>query len=329
MIDVDNGWAPAHLWINWYESDLVWGKLPADRADAMLAAFLDVLLLGFRRTPESVRDGEDFYPGYFAATPHGPFDLVASDISARKLSEYPCVLLLGEVRMHAQLLAALKEYVGNGGTLIINALHMRNRAAPVQDEKLLGCTIDMGGKYSRIYASSKIVASTDIPGLEKREFGEPWFCSIDVKPTSAKVLAADHEGHPVLLQNAYGKGLVYLTTPEYMSEGYREQEKRLGFFATVLPVLIPPGPIQVAGEGNISWVAARQGTNSVIVVLANHSKAERNAEIIWRGAFRRGEVEIGDTSLSEPTDDGTAVRHRLIVPPEDIVLVRIVTGARS
>jgi hypothetical protein len=262
---------------------------------------------------------DDFYPGYFASTPLGAFDIVASDITAERLGTYPCVLLLGEVDMDPDLHETLREYVAGGGTLIVNALHMIHRSAVVEDEDLLGARLDMGGKYSRVYSSAKIVVTGDIPGVERKEFEEPHFASITAEPKGATVLATDHEDHPVLLEQHFGQGTVYLTTPEYMMEGWKGWKRRLRFFEVFLDAVVPKN-IRVESEGDISWVAGRRGGNERIIVLANHGDQSKQATIRIDGALRAGRIEFGNVPAVDEKPGGIL---SVPVPPEDVVVVSL------
>jgi len=325
LVDKDNGWAPAHLWIDWNLTESVWGKLPADRSDAMLAEYLDVLLPGFGRTREAVMERTDTYPGYFAATPVGPFDIVSSDVSADALSHYPSVVLLGGIRMTPELLANLRKYVAAGGTLLINVLQMIRDESFVQDEELLGATIG-AGQWTQISSSTKILCKEPIPGVTQDEFEEPWYAPVNVSPTSAKVLATDHEGHAVLLRNSFGEGTVLLSTPEYMQEGWAGQRHTLGFFRQVLAGLAAAGPVEVSSEGDLSWLAARQGQSSVLVLLVNHASDAREARVAWREPARSAQVEVGVCELVVGKQPA-ATTYTVSVPAQDVILLRIAQGA--
>jgi hypothetical protein len=319
LIDRNNGYIPPHLWGNWNEQPLVWGKLPAGRAERAFAEYIDLFLPGFRRTPEQVAAQDDFYPGYFAATPLGPFDIIASDITADRLETYPCVLVLGDMAMDSRLHATLKEYVAHGGTLVLNALHMIHRSAVVEDEDLLGARLDMGGKYSQIHSSSKIIVTGHIPGVSRKEFEEPYFASLAVEPKGADILATDHEQHPVLLRNSYGQGTVYLTTPEYMMEGWKGWKQRLRFFESFISAVVPK-TVDVKVEGDVSWVAARRGADTTIIVLANHGGEPRIVNINWDGPSTEARAEVGKVTVTKGNDTpGIGVS----IPPEDIAVLSI------
>jgi len=320
LIDRDNGWAPAHLWQDWNQQESIWAKLPPTRADKMFTSYLDVLLPGFARTRERVMNKTDLYPGYFAATPAGPFDIVSSDIAADKLAAYPVVVVLGGVNVTPRVLATLNAYVKGGGTLLVSVVQMRNGEAYVQDEPFLGARLG-----TRIYASNKIVRTGPVPGVEQKQFDEPWYCAVHVEPTTADVLATDHEHHPVLLRNRFGRGVVYLATPEYMSPGYGDLARPLHFFAALLPGLVQDVPIRVTSAEPVSWVAAFQGTHAVVVALANHGKQPTKAEVLWQGGHSGSTVDFGSGRLRMERSGETA-RHTLSIPAEDVVVLRITTG---
>jgi len=335
LVDKNNGWCPGRLWGNWVDHDTVWGKLPTDRTDKMLSSYLDVLLPGFARTGDCW-EKKIYYPGYFAPTPVGPFDIVSSDIAPPKLAEYCAVLVLGDVDMSPELLATLKTYVAGGGTLYINVDQMRSHEAWVQDKEFLGTGI--GGHTwktgdgkpvigSHVTGSTKIVRKLSLRGVDEKESAEPWFCSVDVQPCGAEVVADDGAGNPVLLRNHFGRGWVYLSVPEYMMEGLGEYSARLNFFASMVRGLAGMGPVSVTARGSdapqadISWLASYQGKDSVVVLLVNHGDTERPIDVTWRGACRDGRVEVGNATLSTLARKSSTT-FSLTVCAQDVVVLR-------
>lgn len=316
LVDADNGWSPANLWINWTLADSVWGKLQPDRSDAMLAEYLNVLLPGFRRTREAVERREDVYPGYFAATPHGPFDIVASDVDIGALAAYPAVVLLGEVDMTDALRETLRAYVHRGGTLLVNVLQMRSQESFVQDVEFLGAELG-AEQWTRIMPGHRVLRTAGVLGVESDEFAEPWFACVEVQPRGAEIVATTENGVPVLLRHRFGAGTVYLSTPEYMQEGWGEQRATLGFFRELVASFASLGDAAVVADGDISWVAARHGAD-LVFAIANHGSEERRARLSWRGVPLETRVEVGPEtgSVAHPETEGIAV------PAEDIVVVR-------
>jgi len=337
MVDKDNGWAPGQLWGGWMARDSVWGKLPTDRTDNMLSAYLDVLLPGYHFTKDTWGEKTRIYPGYFASTPVGPFDIVSSDISEQRLSDYRYVVLLGGFEMTPEVLKTLRTYVGQGGTLFVNVDQMRCHEAFVQDRELLGATIagtrwkTADGKDvigSRIFGSSKIARKAELRGVTEQEFAELAFCSQDVQPTTAEVVADDGAGNPVLLRNRFGKGTVYLSIPEYMMEGYANLDDSLKFFKAMIRGIGGTGPIDVTAPGSeapqadISWAASYQGKDSVVAVVANHGESARGVVVRWRGKCAGGAVEVGQSEVTTRSDEG-GTAFGVTVPPADVLLLRI------
>ncbi len=293
LVDRDCGWAPGHLHGDWIEHQTVWGKLPPTRGDAMLAAYLDALLPGFERTTGWWKPGGKDYPGTFAPTPAGPFDIVSSDITAARLARYPSVVLMGEVAMTPALLRTLKAYVRQGGMLHLNVNQMRLREAFVQAPDFLGATIGLSHQWSewskgdlsmrRTESASQVVLQRSLRGM-RPSYDEPWFVVQDVQAVDAEVVAATPSRLPVLLRHAYGKGSVWLSTPDYVLEGSQTPARRLEFFVDLFRALGAASPVRVAARGggalaaDVSWVAARQG-GDVVVAVANHGMSAIGVEV--------------------------------------------------
>lgn len=334
LVDADSGWAPANLWGGWSQKETVWGKLAADTADSMLSGFLEVLLPGLNRTEQSAREGA-VYPGSFVSTPFGPVDIVSSDVDEAGLRGYRAVLVLGGLQMNSRLLGVLKNYVRGGGRLYINVCQMRLNEAFVQAPEFLGARI--GGSTiravwtsrlidgTRVFSSSRIVLRRELPGIKQTEFSEPWFCSQDVGLCGAEVAADDGNGNPVLLCNRYGKGEVWLSTPEYMMEGYGSQTAVLGFFKALTESLCRDSLVSVSAAEtcepapDISWSASRQGQD-VLIVIANHGSSARKVSVVVRRPCERVDVEMGPAAAA--VFDGGGSRADITIGPEDAVLLR-------
>ncbi len=326
MVDEDHGWEPPHLWQNWNLRESVWGRLPIEpRADGMFREYVNLLLPGFMRTAESVRERTDIYPGYFAATPLGPFDIVAADIDAERLRAYPAVVLLGRIDMNPGLRRTLRDYVAGGGTLLLNVYHLLDERGVFQeDEAFLGVRIsgDPQWHYGEvIYAGSKIRLLRPIPGMDRTEYDEPFFASCRVLRRDAEIVAVDENDRPVLLRKRFGRGQVWMATPEYMLEGWGGQTAPLSFFRDWIAATARRGPVAVDNPGDVSWVASRQGTGSVVVALANHGASAAEARVRGRDGIGNPRVEIGEGRIRPDDADGQS-SFTVRIPPEDVVVVR-------
>jgi len=344
MVDKDNGWAPGNLHGGWIDKEYVWAKLPTAWSDNMLSSFLDVLLPGYgRKSPGWWDEPGKLYPGYFASTPIGAFDIVASDAQAERLAKYPNVLLLGDIEMTEKVQANLRTYVKQGGNLFVNVYQMRCREAYVQDVELLGATVGMsvlaspgwaGGDIigRRLISANAIHPRIALPGIRGETYQEPWFAMQDVQPISAEIMAADGESNPVLLRNRYGDGCAYLSTPEYMLQGWENQEQVLSYFADLIRGLVHAGPVTVNAPGmdtlqdGISWVASRRGDETVLIVLANHENTGKSVDIHWRGSCESAAIEAGGGKLESTHTEKEGALFRVTIPSEDVAVLAARVG---
>lgn len=321
LIDADNGWAPGHLHGDWIEHETVWAKLRPDRGDLMLRRYLDAFLPGFHRTKGWWQHEGGEYPGYFASTPFGPVDVVASDIRPERLSAYPTVVVMGEVSMTPSLLQRLRKYVQNGGRLILNTNQFRHRERFVQDAEFLGATVGQSRQWSnwsrsmllmrRTVSSNKIVLKEPLPGLAAGEYDEPWYAAQDVQPTTAKVIAMTGTGEPLLLRHTFGKGEVWLTTPDYLMSDASLSGERMIFFTRWFGALASTTGVRVSSPDggsvpDVSWVASRHD-GRFIVVVANHGRVPRDVRVtLPHGQIRQTTVPGEDIGVifrgSDPSD---------------------------
>lgn len=331
MIGSDCGWTPAHLHGDWIDHPTLWGKLPVERADVMLSQYLDALLPGFERTKGWWKEGGYEYPGYFASTPAGPFDIVSSDIPPARLACYPAVALMGEIQMTPGLLSSLKEYVRGGGLLLINVNQMRSKERFVQDRAFLGAAIGQSRRWSdwsgsdllmrQVAGSALIRRTSPIEGVEGDQWQEEWFVSQDVQPEGARVLAANSEGLPVLLENRFGSGRVWLSTPDFLLTDAWTSGKRLNFFADLLRSLGRRSEVRVTQpesdrpQQDISWIASHQG-GDLLVLVSNHGNQARD---VWVTLVSAEGAVVEKGRAARPVSGGV----ELTVDAEDIAMLRV------
>ncbi len=311
LVDRDNGWSPGHLHGDWIERQTVWAKLPPERGDTMLARYLDALLPGFERTTGWWKEGGREYPGYFAPTPAGPFDIVSSDIRADRLSRYRAVALMSEISMTPNLLDTLKRYVRQGGKLLLNVNHMRLRERFVQAPDFLGARIGESRQWSdwsrshllmrRTVSAHRIIAKQAIGRLEPREWREPWFVVQDVQPQGAETVSVTGSGEPVLLRHRFGKGEVLLSTPDSNLTGTGTEADRLGFFAELLREIGRDNGVTLAAPdgqalSDLSWVCADMGSERMSVV-ANHSERAITVRLSIGGRAQTRRIAPKDVEL--------------------------------
>jgi hypothetical protein len=140
----------------------------------------------------------------FSGTPYGNVDVVSVD---KDLSKYKTLALLGWNTMDFDLLDKLKDYVYNGGSLMISYAQMnftdRNDLefiypASEQIKDFIG--LDIQG-------INKIQGELNFDG-EKIDFIEDIDLAVG-NTTTAQVICKDKNGNGVVYKNKFGKGEVY------------------------------------------------------------------------------------------------------------------------
>ncbi len=130
-------------------------------------------------------------------------------IKPEHLKKYPVVVLLGEIKYNPTLIENLKDYVKNGGTLVINAAQC---TGAMNDPKFLGLKVIDGKRLRDLVRWTELSPQTARMS-SKREL----YNIVPVKLDGAKVLkTAPRAKVPLLTKFNYGKGNVLVTTPYYM-----------------------------------------------------------------------------------------------------------------
>jgi len=63
------------------------------------------------------------------------------------------------------------------------------------------------------------------------------------------------------------------------------------------------------------------------VALANHCKSRKRADVIWRGASIKGDLEVGSGKVQIKERNG-ATAYSIGIPAEDVAALRITVGSR-
>lgn len=286
MIDRDNGWEVARLWQNWYTQDTNWGKLAQTTGNKMLAQYLNVLLPGYGRTVQQVSSKKDLYPGYFASTPLGSFDMVASDASAESLAKYDNVIVLGEIKMNDTLNGNLKQFVRGGGNLVMTAYQSMANGTFYEDPEFYGYTFQnfKGMNYSdRLCYSTtirKLISSEDISlnYVGDTYTSEQFWALLGVVGTADVLAVESSKNQPVLVANSYGRGRVYLGLTEWMMD---EQGNMMDFYAdTIRSIILNSSPDVFAHAAaqngtqdfsyQVSYRTNEDGARQMLVLLSHY-----------------------------------------------------------
>jgi len=106
----------------------------------------------------------------------------------RIIPAYKVAILLGEYAKNPEMAKVLMDYVKNGGTLVINTRQLN---------------ADYPKDFSGLELAGTTVRSDD-------------YLLDEVKLAGAQVIRKDAAGFPLFTRNSYGKGIVIVTTPQYM-----------------------------------------------------------------------------------------------------------------
>jgi hypothetical protein len=180
----------------------IYESAPLQRPDCMLNEFFNVAYYPFPKNEgELVDDLNVPWPnGYFGDS----FDmLVTSPTKLDAVKDYPVVFCVGDTRIDPKWAARLKQYVNEGGTLVINA----EQVVDGMDAAFLGAMINKG--------TVKEASEVDCVRDGEKLVGTP-FPYVTATATTAEVIAKTPGGDPIALLNKVGRGRVLLTTPSYL-----------------------------------------------------------------------------------------------------------------
>ena len=332
MIDRDNGWEPGHFG-GFTTDDTVWGKLPLQLGDKMLGQYMNTFLPGYARTEDAQPNRKDLYPGFFASTPAGPFDMIATDCSVSRMSKYPLLILMGDIKMNPTLLENLKKYVSQGGTLVINGYQSMYKSHFVEDPEFYGFQFanfsDNWLLGDRISPSGLIKLNQEMPYINKKSFSDEYACTLTGLVKGAEIIATDANSNPAVVRNQFGKGKVYLTLTEYMMNGYGTTKKQLSFYNEFLRSLalsaespIKAMPATVNGTDDFAFIASYQGDSSIVACITNHGNKDGFVTLTVKGTGLTVKVDVGPKEVTTEEKNGeTLITVKAVA--EDVTLVRI------
>lgn len=193
-----------------------WSHFQFERADMMIDAFL-YTVAPFSQDVQKGKEGclangpfGDIYDVLSPNPPRGPIPLAS-------LLNYKVAILLGQFDLDAPLAERLREYVRQGGTLVINS----RQAGDHMPAEFLG--VKRSGKTAAVEGPVTCRTSGDSAALPEPYDFEP------VEPCGAEPLWNDAQGRVLATVNRVGRGRVVLTTVDFMVP-----RKRKSLMATVV-----------------------------------------------------------------------------------------------
>ncbi|MBQ9338381.1 MAG: hypothetical protein IJS14_13915 [Lentisphaeria bacterium] len=182
-------------------------KFPYLKADNMYHGFIATIFRQFDQKPAS-RMGKEIT---LRNSPYGDiFDVLTPDFPdssalRKSLGAYRAAVLIGGYEKHPAMAQALREYVTNGGTLILNSVQLNNFDSAFTGVKVTGETVREDGYV-----------------LDKLELD------------GAKPLLSLPDGTPVFTAHDFGRGRVIVSSPRWLVQDFPDasQEATAVMYAT-------------------------------------------------------------------------------------------------
>jgi len=260
------------------------GLSQLDRSDRALRE-----LFGVAYYPGTVLEGEPasadrqvFVPGVFGDI----FDvLVASDAqtppatgqtgkpataSALPENAYRAIVVGGRIDWSAAWVKRLKDFVGRGGTIVLNSTQIKGMPVEFTGVRLLGST---GEAHNARCAS---------PNETPQELNGQVFRYEKIELKGAEVLISTPPGEPLVTINKVGKGsVVFAAVPDLLGEDERMTPLAAHMLAHVFS---DATPVQVSGEVEYminrtpaGWAVTLFNTNGVLKPQQGLAQVDRSA----------------------------------------------------
>ena len=297
LLSWHNGWA--------YRGSKAFNRFEYNDGEHMTREVINSLLFNYYE--------QKVLESYFGATPYGDlFDILRLDtpkgvLPLELLKNYKVLFLLGEHRLDAAAVARLKEYVNNGGTLIINAAQMQN----------------ITPEFSGVVLGEKEIFS-EISDMNGKKLSSAPFTAAALTLKGAKSLYVS--GKKCLgAINKFGKGQVitlgayWLLENGQVSEGSDVRKKLLPLAADLMDkLLVSLSPFALEGERvkeQCAWQLNCKKDSWVMAVYNNGGVSPAPADSIYY-------------TSSEEFDRSKKVRCRIRVPENIKFAVNLLTGKK-
>lgn len=222
----------------------------------------------------------------FAGTPYGNVDIVSVE---KDLSKYNTLVFLGWNTMGDDLIEKLKDYVYNGGTLMISYAHFnytdRNDqemtfpessnikefiGIDINESATIGRTVDFDGKEFKFESNLRIVTG---------------------ESCGAKAICFDDNGNGVIYKNQYGKGRVYFLA----FKDYIKEEKEITILSHLMKLIGNEGD-SFCDNHNVSFTVREDGDKYYISVLNMNcfSSDVQEFNIDFMGRKISGKIKVGE-----------------------------------
>lgn len=211
---------------------------------------------------------------FITPTPWGDsFDVITDNADLKALQAYKAVIMLGNIKINDKNREVLKEYVRNGGRLLVNI-----SSVTTQDEDMLGLELS-GTKNGQFYYSYS--AKTG------RSFNDGFYEYEQVKLRGAEALIYAgrtwEKRNPVVTRNKYGEGEVWFAgIPDFQADNEYDVKWAEPCKEAVDEFIRPLLSVSITGRP-VHWTLNRTEQGFIIGLF-------NNTENHWEGQVRLNHI---------------------------------------
>jgi beta-galactosidase len=256
----------------------------------------------------------------------------AGHLKAADLRPYRLVVMPYPLMMKAAAAAELREYVREGGSLVLEARAGWNdeRGRAAETIPGLGLSEVVGARETDVQTVEKgkaaLVADEGLPGLGKGEVlpGRWYEETLEPAAPGTRVVARFASGAPAAVVSSFGKGKA-LALGSYVCGGYVSQPGETGrrFFEGLLDWAGVSRPVAVAGDP--VEVRLLESGREHLVFVFNHAPTPAAATVTLRvplgGRAVLDLAKEGEALAVKPTADG--FEWRATIAARDVRVLRV------
>jgi beta-galactosidase len=260
-----------------------------------------------------------------------PLDFVhASHLNAALLRPYRLVVMPYPLMMPVSAAAELREYVREGGHLVLEARAGWNdeRGRAAETIPGLGLFEVVGARETDVQTVEKgkavLVAGEGLPGLRPGEtLAGRWYEeTLEPAAPGTRVVARFASGAPAAVLSSFGKGQA-LMLGSYVCGAYALQPSDTGrrFFEGLLDWAGVRRPVGVSGDP--VEVRLLESGGEHLAFVFNHAATPATTSVTLRGLAGRvaEEIAAGETAEARTTGEGLVWKGR--IPARDVRVLRI------
>jgi len=296
------------VWGLFGKNDPLWGHNQVEKCRHIL----DVLMPGASTQP--LRQDFSKRRFFFSGTPYGDFDEVPTEAQSSYLKQYSLLLHMGWNTMIDEDYNKLREYVYDGGTLLIGLTQFSTHVKRDFLKEMSDLALYNGGDLRelcgvRVKGAGELF-SGDWNCADKEKFPEVSLSSLpnnnraedgpcrlaEVELAGAEPFIWDSaKKHPLVVRHSFGKGVVYLLTA-YAFFGHEELQRPMAQLVAYLASGNLPECRVIDPSGEVFWNMWNESADVRRLMLLNTdwttagNRKQVTVEVPW-GSFETEVVE--------------------------------------